>query len=244
MPKRAEVEPNRRATELFGGLARRYDLLAYLLSFGQDRAWRRGAVRRVRAGPGGRVLDVATGPGGVAFAVVESTGADVVGVDLTAPMLHRAAENAASRGEARLHLARARAEELPFADASFDAVTFSYLLRYVADPPTTLAELARVLRPGGTMSSLEFHVPPVPLWRAAWWGYTRLLLPLLGLLLGGREWYEVGRFLGPSISGHYRRHPVDSIVEAWRLAGLVEVGTELHSLGGGLVMWGTKAGGS
>jgi len=237
---RAEVEPNRQATRLFDGLPPRYDLLAYLLSFGQDRRWRRAAVGRVKAAPGQRVLDVATGPAGVAFAVIDRTGADVVGVDLTSAMLRRAQQNAARRGERRLHLAQARGEELPFPDATFDAVTFSYLLRYVADPATTVCELARVLRPGGSLSSLEFHVPPSPLWRAAWWLYTRLLLPALGFLLGGREWYEVGRFLGPSISGHYRRHPVPDLVEAWRRAGLVDVGSELHSLGGGLVMWGTK----
>ncbi|MDR2987667.1 MAG: class I SAM-dependent methyltransferase, partial [Nocardiopsaceae bacterium] len=114
---------------------------------------------------------------------------------------------------------------------------------YVEDPQATLAELARVVRPGGKVASLEFCVPPSPFWRAAWWLYTRLLLPLGGLLTGGREWFVVGRFLGPNISGHYRRYPVRWTEQAWREAGFTDVGVRLMSLGGGLVMWGTKSGG-
>jgi demethylmenaquinone methyltransferase/2-methoxy-6-polyprenyl-1,4-benzoquinol methylase len=111
----------------------------------------------------------------------------------------------------------------------------------VADPPATLRELARPLRSGGTLASLEFHVPPNRFWRAWWWAYTRGVLPLAGRLLGGRPWQEVGHFLGPSISGHYREHPVSTTGDAWRGAGLRDVGVRLMSLGGGLVMWGRKA---
>ena len=134
-----------------------------------------------------------------------------------------------------------RAEQLPFPDASFDALTFTYLLRYVRDPQATLAELARVLKPGGTMASLEFCVPAGPFWHPAWWAYTWMVLPAGGLLLGGREWFRVGRFLGPNISGHYRRYPIAWTVAAWEKAGLTDVGTRIMSLGGGLVMWGTRA---
>ena len=121
-------------------------------------------------------------------------------------------------------------------------MTFSYLLRYVDNPAVTIAEMARCLRPGGTMASLEFAVPPQPMWREAWWCYTRLALPVLGGLTGGRAWYEVGRFLGPSISAHYRRYPLDAHVAAWRAAGLTGVGVQLMSMGGGLIMWGSKTG--
>ena len=100
--------------------------------------------------------------------------------------------------------------------------------------------MARCLRPGGTLACLEFHVPPQPAWHAAWWCYTRLALPVLGGVTGGPAWYRVGRFLGPSISTHYRQHPLGAQVSAWRAAGLTDVGTELMSLGGGLVMWGRK----
>jgi demethylmenaquinone methyltransferase/2-methoxy-6-polyprenyl-1,4-benzoquinol methylase len=92
------------------------------------------------------------------------------------------------------------------------------------------------------MASLEFCVPTGRVWHPAWWAYTRMVLPAGGLLLGGREWFRVGRFLGPNISEHYRRYPVAWTVEAWEKAGLTDVGTRVMSLGGGLVMWGTRAG--
>jgi demethylmenaquinone methyltransferase/2-methoxy-6-polyprenyl-1,4-benzoquinol methylase len=115
------------------------------------------------------------------------------------------------------------------------------LLRYVAEPESTLAELARVVRPGGTVASLEFAVPPNRFWWAAWWLYTRAVLPVAGAVLGGRAWLDVGRFLGPSISDHYRRYPVDWTVAAWQRAGITDVGVRRMSLGGGLVMWGRRA---
>lgn len=240
MVGRIDTAPNRQATELFDGLPARYDRLGALLSLGQDRRWRKEMVSHVVAGPTGRVLDVATGPAGVALAIRSATGAQVVGLDLTGPMLARARQNLASRHEGGVHLVQGRGEELPFADGAFDAVSFTYLLRYVADPEATVAELARVLRPGGTLSSLEFHLPPNPVWRGLWWCYTRLVLPVAGALTGGREWFEVGRFLGPNITRHYRRYPLAWTIEAWSRAGIQGVGSRLMSLGGGLVMWGTK----
>jgi demethylmenaquinone methyltransferase/2-methoxy-6-polyprenyl-1,4-benzoquinol methylase len=241
---RIDTAPNRLATELFDGLPARYDRLGALLSLGQDRRWRKEMVRHVRAAPTGRVLDVATGPAGVALAIRAATGAQVVGLDLTGPMLERARQNLLTQNEHGVHLIQGRGEELPFADGAFDAVTFTYLLRYVADPAATVGELARVVRPGGILASLEFHLPPAPWWRGLWWGYTRLVLPVAGWLTGGREWFEVGRFLGPSISRHYRRYPLSWTVDAWKQAGIEGVGSRLMSLGGGLVMWGTKPGGS
>jgi demethylmenaquinone methyltransferase / 2-methoxy-6-polyprenyl-1,4-benzoquinol methylase len=235
-------DPNRVATELFDGLPARYDRLGYLLSFGQDRRWRRAMVSHVRVPPDARVLDVATGPGGVALAITRATGAYVVGLDLTAPMLRQARRNVARRGE-RISLVQGRGEQLPFPDGAFDAVTFEYLLRYVEDPQATLSELVRVLRPGGTLASMEFHVPEQAKWRNLWWLYTRLALPLGGLVLGGREWYQVGRFLGPSISGHYRRYSLAWLEDAWRQAGCRGVNTAQMSVGGGLVMWGTRVSG-
>jgi demethylmenaquinone methyltransferase/2-methoxy-6-polyprenyl-1,4-benzoquinol methylase len=237
---RLRGEPVARA--VFDGLPARYDRLAYLLSFGQDRRWRRAVVEQAAAAAPRLVLDVATGPGGVALAVAGRTGADVVGVDLNEPMLRAGLARSRRAGPpGRVRLTGGRADQLPFADAAFDAVTFSYLLRYVDDPAGTVAELARCLRPGGTLACLEFYVPPKPGWRAAWWCYTRLALPVLGGLAGGRPWYEVGRFLGPSISAHYRLHPLPAHLAAWHDAGLTDVGYRLMSLGGGLIMWGRKA---
>jgi demethylmenaquinone methyltransferase/2-methoxy-6-polyprenyl-1,4-benzoquinol methylase len=239
----ARSDPGGFTRRLFSPLPRRYDLLAEVLSFGQNGSWRRAMVDRVSAAAPGRVLDVATGTAGVALLLTERTAASVVGLDLTEAMLRCGVERVARHGrQGRIRLLLGRAEQLPFADASFDALTFTYLLRYVADPAATLRELARVVRPGGTVASLEFLVPSQPLWRASWWLYTRLVLPVAGGLFG-RGWFEVGRFLGPSISAHYRRHPLDWHVRAWEAAGLQGVGLRRMSLGGGLVMWGRKAGG-
>jgi demethylmenaquinone methyltransferase/2-methoxy-6-polyprenyl-1,4-benzoquinol methylase len=230
------------AQELFTGLPARYDLLAEVLSFGQNGRWRRAMVDQIVPAAPHRTLDVATGTAGVALQIARRTPGQVVGLDLTEAMLRRGQENVRRDGaENRIRLVAGSADRLPFPDAAFDALTFTYLLRYVADPAATLRELARVTKPGAPVASLEFHVPPQPFWRFWWWLYTRTLLPAAGRL-GGRSWFEVGRFLGPNISEHYRRYPLSWTVDAWRDAGFVDVGVRIMSLGGGLVMWGRKGG--
>ena len=241
----SRARPNAFARSLFDGLPRRYDRLEETLSFGQNRRWRTAMVDAVTASrtPLRHVLDVATGTAGVAMELAARTSAEVTGVDLTEQMLRVGRERVVSRRlEGRVRLVCGRAEELPFPDASFDALTFTYLLRYVADPGATVRELARVVRPGGVVSSLEFHVPPPPVWRPLWRLYTRLVLPLGGQLGGGRAWADVGRFLGPSIEEHYRRYPLEEHVRMWQDAGLVDVHTRTMSLGGGLVMWARRPG--
>jgi demethylmenaquinone methyltransferase/2-methoxy-6-polyprenyl-1,4-benzoquinol methylase len=229
------------AVNLFRGLPARYDLLAEILSFGQNRRWRKDLVNRITMSDPRRVLDVATGTAGVAIAIAQRTGANVTGVDVSEQMLERGRGRVDSKGLGnRVRLETGRAEELGFDDASFDAVSFTYLLRYVEDPAATTAELARVLRRGGVMASLDFFVPPNPAWRAAWWFYTRWVLPVAGVLFGGGAWWRVGRFLGPNISNHYRRWPLQRIVDAWEAAGMVDVEHRVMSVGGGLVMWGRK----
>ena len=180
------------------------------------------------------MLDVATGTAGVALQLATRTRAGVIGLDLTPAMLKTGRRRILARGAwDRVQLVAGRGEQLPFPDAAFDALTFTYLLRYVDDPQATLRELARVVRPGGTAASLEFMVPPRRFWRAWWWLYTRLVLPVAGLVAGGRAWFEVGRFLGPNISAHYRQFPVAWTVEAWRTAGFDDIQVRLMSLGGG-----------
>jgi demethylmenaquinone methyltransferase/2-methoxy-6-polyprenyl-1,4-benzoquinol methylase len=233
--------PKEFSRRLFFRLPDRYDRLAEVLSFGQNRRWRRAMIDPVVAAEPTTVLDVATGPAGVALQMAARTAAHVTGIDLSPEMLRAGVANVARSGHAgRVSLLIGRGEELPFADATFDALTFTYLLRYVSDPAATVAELARVVRPGGVIANLEFHVPPNPLWRASWVVFTRVLLPVGGLLTGGRGWYHVGRFLGPSISEHYRRYPMSAHLAAWSEAGIDEVQVRLMSLGGGVVMWGRK----
>jgi demethylmenaquinone methyltransferase/2-methoxy-6-polyprenyl-1,4-benzoquinol methylase len=133
-----------------------------------------------------------------------------------------------------------RAERLPFADETFDAVTFTYLLRYVDDPAATLAELGRVLRPGGTLANLEFLVPPNRLWRSVWSGYTRWALPAMGRA-ASPAWGEVGRFLGPNIREFYARLPLTDQLAMWRAAGIGDVRGRPMSFGSGVVVWGRKS---
>ncbi len=205
-----------------------------MLSFGQDRRWRGALVATVDARPGELVLDVATGTGLVARSLRERYGCAVVGLDQSADMLAAARD----RGGVFVGIVRARAERLPFSDASFDHVTFTYLLRYVDDPPATLRELARVLRPGGRLATLEFGVPAGPAY-PLWWLYTRVGLPLAGGLVSAR-WRAVGGFLGPNIDAFYRRHPQERIESYWREAGLTDIRVRRMSLGGGTVMSATR----
>ncbi len=234
---------NRFAQELFTGLPARYEVLAEILSFGQNARWRKTLVDPIASAQPGCILDVATGPCGVALQLARRTEAHVVGLDITLAMLRRGQERVQHCGlENRIDLVLGRGEQLPFADGTFDALTFTYLLRYVDEPAATVAELARVVRAGGTVASVEFFVPPNRIARALWVLYTRAVLPVLGFIFGGTEWWKVGRFLGPSISRHCARNPLERNVELWEAAGIRDVSVRPMSFGSGLVMWGTRDG--
>ena len=153
-------------------------------------------------------------------------------------MLAVARQRVADRGlSAKIELQEGRAETLPFPDGSFDALTVTYLLRYVDDPAATVGELARVVRPGGTMALLEFGVPQSQVARALWELYVRRVLPLAGRILSP-GWHEVGRFLGPSIRDVDARLPLGRQLELWSEAGIADVRARRLSLGGGVVVWG------
>ena len=234
-------ERGRHARRLFAPLGETYDRYARLLSFGQDPRWRRFLVARIDVGPDAAVLDVATGTGAVAIELVRAHGARVVALDQSPEMLAAARERIGREGAAdRIRLVEGRAEELPFPDGCFDAVTFTYLLRYVDDPAATLRELARVVRRGGTIAGLEFGLPARPLCRALWELYVGIGLPLAGWVIG-TGWDDVGRFLGPSIRDFYRRHPESQLLRLWRQAGVRDVEARRLSFGGGLVTWGRRA---
>jgi demethylmenaquinone methyltransferase / 2-methoxy-6-polyprenyl-1,4-benzoquinol methylase len=230
----------RHARELFAPLGPTYDRYARALSFGQDPRWRRFLVSCVPA-EAQRVLDVATGTGSVAIELARAAPTrSVVGIDQSVEMLAAGRARVAQAGlEPRIELREGRAETLPFADGEFDALTFTYLLRYVDDPGGTLGELARVVRPGGVVAMLEFGVPR-GLWRLAWEPYVRVGLPAAGAFVSP-AWREVGRFLGPSIRCFWQRHPPDALVELWRAAGIHDVHARRLSLGGGVVVWGMRS---
>ena len=222
------------ARTLFAPLGPTYDRYAALLSLGQDPRWRRFLVSCLDVGPRDTVLDVATGTGAVASELLEQSSCTVVGLDQSPEMLAEARR----RLPTSVTLVEGRAEQLPFPDAAFDALTFTYLLRYVTDPGATLRELARVVRPGGTIAGLEFAVPR-GVWRPLWEVYVRAGLPLAGRVLA-RGWAEVGNFLGPSIRGFYERYPEPRLLELWWDAGIRDLHARRLSLGGGIVIWGRR----
>ncbi len=228
------------AVGLFAGLAGDYDRVGAVMSFGQDPRWRRALVRALAPRAGMRILDVATGTGMVAFALAES-GAAVIGLDQSDAMLGAARARLLRTPELadRLSFRSGEAENLPFADSEFDAVSFTYLLRYVDDPTATMRELARVLKPTGRIAMVEFGVPGDPRLRLLWRMHTRAGLPLIGRAVSP-DWYEVGRFLGPNIERFHTRYP--DIPAMWRDAGIAQAAQRELSFGAGIVVTGVRDG--
>jgi demethylmenaquinone methyltransferase/2-methoxy-6-polyprenyl-1,4-benzoquinol methylase len=216
-----DVRPQR----LFAPLGGRYERASTLLSLGLEGGWRRRLVERFAPRGGELYLDVATGTGLVARALRERADCRVVGLDITPAML-----DAAGRRDG-IRFVQGRAERLPFPDARFDGLTFTYLLRYVDDPVATMRELARVVRPGGRIAMLEFDRPRSLLLRIGWWLYTRLGLPVIGSLIS-RDWRAVGAFLGPSIDRFYKRYEMEQV---WRAAGIDEVRMDRLGMGAAVV---------
>jgi demethylmenaquinone methyltransferase/2-methoxy-6-polyprenyl-1,4-benzoquinol methylase len=227
-------------TRIFSPVAPGYDRPAQILGLFQYRPWHRSLLSRLDLPPGARVLDMATGTGALALDLLDRGDVQVVAADITRPMLREAQSRAGKNGKAAaLQLLQCSAEAPPIAESSIDAITFAYLLRYVSDVPQTLRSLSSLLRPGGTMVSLDFAVPRgvwYPLWRL----YTDGVLPIGGRLFS-RDWGDVGAFLGPSIRDFYRRWPEARLVRAWEDAGMCEVKSRRLSLGGAIVMWGKKS---
>ena len=241
------------ALRLFAPLGTTYDRMGAILSLGQDPLWRRflvarvpapapaaepppplsGRLRRPYAGQGGHVLDVASGTGLVASRLLRR-GFRVTALDQSPEMLAVARH----RLDGRVELVEGSAESLPFPDQSFDHLTFTYLLRYVDEPQAVLAELARVVRPGGTVASLEFGLPE-GIARSGWELYVRTALPLAGRVVR-RGWAEVGDFLGGSIRRFWEENPLERQLEWWQAAGLRQVRTRTLTLGAAIVIWGTK----
>jgi demethylmenaquinone methyltransferase/2-methoxy-6-polyprenyl-1,4-benzoquinol methylase len=248
IPASAAETPRR----IFSPIASNYDRPAQILGLLQYTRWHDFLLSRLSLTAGDRVLDMATGTGALALRLARRDGLRVTGADITRPMLLQAAmrlnsarpepvEGRASGGigpTATPDFIECTAEAVPFAGGAFDAVIFAYLLRYVADVPATLSELARALKPGGTMASLDFAVPR-GIWYPLWRLYTAIGLPLGGALLSP-AWRRVGSFLGSSIRDFYRRWPEERLLQLWRESGFPDAQAKRLSLGGAIVIWGTK----
>ena len=171
---------------LFARIARRYDLINDLQSFGLHRRWKRRVVALARSTPGSRALDLCCGTGDISFALAKS-GASVTGLDFSPQMLAVAAtrQRQLKTPVPDLKFIQGDAQQLPFPDHSFDAVTVGYGLRNLTNWPLGLAEMKRVARPGGRIIVLDFGKPANALWRSLYFTHLRLSVPLIGLLFCG-----------------------------------------------------------
>jgi demethylmenaquinone methyltransferase / 2-methoxy-6-polyprenyl-1,4-benzoquinol methylase len=186
-------EKGERIQQMFGAIAPRYDFLNHLLSLGIDKRWRKVAVRLIKAPEGGRVLDVATGTGDVALEIARTTPASVkiTGADFSAEMIRLGeAKAAASPYSDRISFKVAPCEDLPFPTATFDSVTIAFGIRNVVDRRLGLAEMWRVLKPGGRMVILEFSTPRSALFRNLYYFYFKRVLPAIGGLFSSYNAYK------------------------------------------------------
>ena len=180
-----------KVSDLFAAIARRYDLLNDLQSFGLHRCWKRRVVELAAVRPGQRALDVCCGTGDIALALARG-GPEVTGLDFSQAMLEiaraRSQRSEVSDRKSEVHapiFLQGDAQQLPFPDNSFDAVTIGYGLRNLSSCETGLREMLRVARPGGRLVVLDFGKPPNALWRAIYFAHLKIFVPLMGRLFGG-----------------------------------------------------------
>lgn len=204
--------------EFFDAIASRYDLLNRVLSLGIDRGWRRRTVRALEPRDGMRALDLATGTGDLAIAIARaSSGIEVVGLDPSRGMLAIARNKVRARSlEPRVRLIEGDAQQLPFEDASFDAITIAFGIRNVPDRARAIHEMARVARPGAPIAILELGEPRSGLLGALARFHIRTIVPRIGALLSGAREY---RYLQSSIAAF---PPPEEFAELMASCGLRE----------------------
>lgn len=218
--------------QMFGRIAGRYDLMNRLMTFGQDQRWRRFVVQQARLPRGGWLLDIATGTGDIALeARRQVPDLRVVAADFALPMMRVGQRR---EGASAIAWQAADTLRLPYASASFDAVTSGYLFRNVTDIPGALREQIRVLKPGGRLVTLDTTPPRGPL-RPFVNVHLRYVIPMLGRIVAGQA--DAYRYLPESTLGF---KTAEELADLMRAAGLVDVGFRRFMLGTMAVHWGTR----
>lgn len=230
-------EKERYIKEMFQQIAPTYDLLNSLLSLNIHKLWRPIAVRCAGLRPGDRVLDLATGTADLALLLARAVGPEglVVGADFCAPMLRLGQRKVSREAAGVIRFALGSADHLPFADDTFDAATMGFALRNVPDRLHCLAEMRRVVRPGGRVVNLDLTSPRQPAVRGVYRFYQDRLMPAVGGLISGRR--EAYRYLPKSIQGF---PPAEEIAAEFRRAGLEEVSWQSLTCGLATVHHGRK----
>ena len=235
------ADKRRYVADLFARISPRYDLMNSLMTGGLHHRWKRQTARLAAAGRAGPALDIATGTGDLAFALARCPGVSaVVGVDLLPEMLHlaaakRTAGNARRRSAAPVHLATGDALHLPFPDGAFICATAGFSLRNMPDVPAAIAEMARVVAPGGRVATLELTPMPPGIREKVGRIYFHKVVPLLGeLVAGDRAAYT---YLPDSVDYFLT---AAGLAAVYRQAGLVNVGYRRLGMGGVALHYGDK----
>lgn len=202
-----------KVNDLFAAIARRYDFINDLQSFGLHRAWKNRLVRMANVTPGVAALDVCCGTGDIAERLAKA-GAKVTGLDFSAPMLDVARERTSRRSSSGSNpdFIQGDAMQLPFQDNTFDVVSVGYGLRNLSSWEDGLTEMHRVTRPSGRLLVLDFGKPDNPIWRALYFTYLRLVVPVLGLVFCGNA--SAYAYILESLKHYPAQHGVATKMEA------------------------------
>ena len=197
--------------QLFNKVAKHYDSLNTFFSLGMDSLWRKRLARELSGSK--KILDVATGTAEVAIQMVNVLGSvKVTGLDPSAGMLELARDKVAASGKSeQISLTQGSAEDLPFTEGSFDAVSIAFGIRNTEDPLKSLGEMKRVLRPGGKAGIMEFAIPENKVFRPLYLFYFRNILPLVASVFGNRSEYK---YLSDSTSAFPQRERFTELMES------------------------------
>ncbi len=209
-----------KVNDLFAAIARRYDLLNDLQSFGLHRRWKRRVVELAAVKPGERVLDLCCGTGDLALALVQR-GAEVVGLDFSGAMLDIAEKRRRKNLESpipNLKFIQGDAQQIPFPDGSFDTVTVGYGLRNLTNWEVGLAEMNRVAKPGARLVVLDFGKPPNAIWRAVYFAHLKISVPLLGWMFCGNA--QAYAYILESLNHYPAQAGVAAKMREWKLVNV------------------------